>query len=70
LSIAPAMTATASFPAFCASQNSAWLRTFVLRSSRAVATSVVNAAGTLLTDRPKVTFSLTLSLGSCAIIRA
>ena len=42
----------------------------MLRSSRAVAISVVSAAGTLLTDRPKVTFSRTLSLGSCAIMRA
>ena len=34
-----------------------------------MAISVVSAAGTLLTDRPKVTFSRTLSLGSWAIIR-
>ena len=33
--------------------------------SRAAAMSAVSADGTLLTDRPKVTFSRTLSLGSC-----
>jgi hypothetical protein len=58
------MAAAAFWPAFCASQNSAWLRTWALWSFFASSIMAGTASGSLLTLSPNMAFSRTRSLAS------
>ena len=69
LAMESSIEAIARRPAFCASQNRAWLRTRVALSFLAIDIRVSTAAGSLLCDNAKVTLSRTTSEGSCSAIR-